>query len=132
MDLYEALINGTSSEDLIAAFHKDLEEAQKRVTAKKEADKKEKEEAAALEDARFNLTHAIIDYAAAFFKDTINEADLNPDTIQKTLIEYEKEMKSILNLSKTICEKAKVKNPSIKITKWTDDDIINTFLAGLK
>ena len=58
MDLYEALKAGTSEEELLKAFHKDLDEANARIAAEEEA-AADKEY---LADCRECLAEAILEY----------------------------------------------------------------------
>lgn len=135
MDLYEALKAGTSAEELLKAFHKDLDEANARIAA---------EEGAAVDkeylaDCRECLAEAIIEYAEAFLGEDLDES-LSVESVIETLEEYEKEMEQAVALSKKldkILEKAKSdgKKPvGIKVTTRSvdDDDIITQFLKSLK
>lgn len=135
MDLYEALKAGTSAEELLKAFHKDLDEANARIAAEEEAavDKEY------LADCRECLAEAIIEYAEAFLGEDLDES-LSVESVIETLEEYEKEMEQAVALSKKldkILEKAKSdgKKPvGIKVTTRSidDDDIITQFLKSLK
>ena len=135
MDLYEALKAGTSAEELLKAFHKDLDEANARIAAEEEA-AADKEY---LADCRECLADAIIEYAKAFLGDDLDES-LSVESVIETLEEYEKEMEQAVALSKKldkILEKTKSdgKKPvGIKVTTRSvdDDDIITQFLKSLK
>lgn len=135
MDLYEALKAGTSAEELLKAFHKDLDEANARIAAEEEA-AADKEY---LADCREYLAEAIIEYAEAFLGEDLDES-LSVESVIETLEEYEKEMEQDVALSKKldkILEKAKSdgKKPvGIKVTTRSvdDDDIITQFLKSLK
>lgn len=135
MDLYEALKAGTSAEELLKAFHKDLDEANARIAAEEEA-AADKEY---LADCRECLADAIIEYAEAFLGEDLGES-LSIESVIETLEEYEKEMEQAVALSKKldkILEKAKSdgKKPvGIKVTTRSvdDDDIITQFLKSLK
>lgn len=135
MDLYEALKAGTSAEELLKAFHKDLDEANARIAAEEEA-AADKEY---LADCRECLAEAIIEYAEAFLGEDLDES-LSVESVIETLEEYEKEMEQAVALSKKldkILEKAKSdgKKPvGIKVTTRSvdDDDIITQFLKSLK
>ena len=131
MDLYEALKSGTSEEELLKAFHKDLDEAKEHIAAEQEADKEY------LTDCRECLADAIIDYAEALLGENLDES-FSVESIIETLEEFEKEMEQTINLSKRldkIFEKAKSEDKEpvgIKATIYSDDDIITKFLKGLK
>lgn len=135
MDLYEALKAGTSAEELLKAFHKDLDEANARIAAEEEA-AADKEY---LADCREYLAEAIIEYAEAFLGEDLDES-LSVESVIETLEEYEKEMEQAVTLSKKldkILEKTKSdgKKPvGIKVTTHSvdDDDIITQFLKNLK
>lgn len=135
MDLYEALKAGTSAEELLKAFHKDLDEANARIAAEEEA-AADKEY---LTDCRECLAEAIIEYAEAFLGEDLDES-LSVESVIETLEEYEKEMEQAVALSKKldkILKKAKSndKKPvGIKVTTRSvdDDDIITQFLKSLK
>ena len=135
MDLYEALKAGTSAEELLKAFHKDLDEANARIAAEEEA-AADKEY---LADCRECLADAIIKYAEAFLGEDLDES-LSVESVIETLEEYEKEMEQAVALSKKldkILEKTKSdsKKPvGIKVTTHSvdDDDIITQFLKSLK
>ena len=139
MDLYEALKAGTSAEELLKAFHKDLDEANARIAAEQQ----QQEEAAAdkeyLTDCRKRLVEAIIEYAEALFGEDLDES-FSTESVVKTLKGFEKEAKQTIAFSKKldkILEKAKSENKKpvgIKITTHSidDDDIIARFLKSLK
>ncbi len=63
MDLYEALKNGTSREELVATFNKELDEASDRLQEEKEAITAKNKK---LTDARKLLTAAIRNYAEVY------------------------------------------------------------------
>lgn len=135
MDLYEALKAGTSEEELLKAFHKDLDEANARIAAEQEATA-DKEY---LADCREVLAEAIINYLEAFLGEDLDES-FSVESVIKTLEEFEKEMEQTVAISKRldkIFEKAKSDNKKpvgIKITTRSvdDDDIITQFLKSLK
>ena len=135
MDLYEALKAGTSTEELLKAFHKDLDEANARIAAEEEA-AADKEY---LADCREILAEAIIDYLEAFLGEDSDES-FSVESVIKTLEEFEKEMEQTVAISKRldkIFEKTKSdgKKPvGIKVTTRSvdDDDIITQFLKSLK
>ena len=135
MDLYEALKAGTSAEELLKAFHKDLDEANARIAAEQEA-AADKEY---LADCRECLAEAIIEYAKAFLGEDLDES-FSVESVIETLEGFEKEMEQAIAFSKKldkILEKAKSegKKPvGIKVTTHSvdDDDIITQFLKSLK
>jgi hypothetical protein len=87
MDLYEALKAGTSAEELLKAFHKDLDEANARIAAEEEA-AADKEY---LADCRECLAEAIIEYAKAFLGEDLDES-FSVESVVETLEGFEKEM----------------------------------------
>ena len=135
MDLYEALKAGTSAEELLKAFHKDLDEANARIAAEQEA-AADKEY---LANCRECLAEAIIEYAKAFLGEDLDES-FSVESVIKTLEGFEKEMEQAVAFSKKldkILEKAKSENKKpvgIKVTTRSidDDDIIAQFLKSLK
>lgn len=135
MDLYEALKAGTSAEELLKAFHKDLDEANARIAAEEEA-AADKEY---LADCRECLAEAIIEYAKAFLGEDLDES-FSVKSVVETLEGFEKEMEQAVAFSKKldkILEKAKSENKKpvgIKVTTRSidDDDIIAQFLKSLK
>ena len=135
MDLYEALKAGTSAEELLKAFHKDLDEANARIAAEQEA-AADKEY---LADCRECLAEAIIEYAKAFLGEDLDES-FSVESVVETLEGFEKEMEQAIVFSKKldkILEKAKSENKKpveIKVTTRSidDDDIIAQFLKSLK
>lgn len=134
MDLYEALKAGTSAEELLKAFHKDLDEANARIAAEEEA-AADKEY---LADCRECLAEAIIDYLEAFLGE--EDESFSVESVVETLEGFEKEMEQAVAFSKKldkIFEKAKNDNKKpvgIKVTTRSidDDDIIAQFLKNLK
>ena len=135
MDLYEALKAGTSEEELLKAFHKDLDEANARIAAEEEA-AADKEY---LADCRECLAEAIIEYAKAFLGEDLDEA-FSVKSVVETLEGFEKEMEQAIVFSKKLdkmLEKAKSENKKpvgIKVTTRSidDDDVIAKFLKSLK
>ena len=136
MDLYEALKAGTSEEELLKAFHKDLDEANARIAAEEEA-AADKEY---LADCRECLAEAIIKYAKAFLGEDLDEA-FSVESVVETLEGFEKEMEQAVAFSKKLnkmLEKAKSENKKpvgIKATTRSiddDDDIITQFLKSLR
>ena len=135
MDLYEALKAGTSAEELLKAFHKDLDEANARIAAEQEA-AADKEY---LADCRECLAEAIIEYAKAFLGEDLDES-FSVESVVETLEGFEKEMEQAVAFSKKldkILKEAKNENKKpvgIKVTTRSvdDDDIIAQFLKSLK
>lgn len=135
MDLYEALKAGTSAEELLKAFHKDLDEANARIAAEQEA-AADKEY---LADCRECLAEAIIEYAKAFLGEDLDES-FSVESVVETLKGFEKEMEQAVAFSKKldkILKEAKSENKKpvgIKVTTRSvdDDDIIAQFLKSLK
>lgn len=136
MDLYEALKAGTSEEELLKAFHKDLDEANARIAAEEEAADKEY-----LADCRECLAEAILEYTKALLGEDLNES-ISVESVVETLEGFEKGMEQAVAFSKKldkIFEKAKSENKKpvgIKVTTHSidddDDDIITQFLKSLK
>ena len=135
MDLYEVLKAGTSEEELLKAFHKDLDEANARIAAEEEA-AADKEY---LADCRECLAEAIIEYAKALLGEDLDES-FSVKSVVETLEGFEKEMEQAVAFSKKLdkmLEKAKnegKKPVGIKVTTRSidDDDIIAQFLKSLK
>ena len=135
MDLYEALKAGTSAEELLKAFHKDLDEANARIAAEEEA-AADKEY---LTDCRECLAEAIIEYAKAFLGEDLDKS-FSVESVVETLEGFEKEMEQAVAFSKKLdkmLEKAKSENKKpvgIKVTTRSidDDDVIAKFLKSLK
>lgn len=137
MDLYEALMKGTSPEELISTFNKDLEAAKARYEAETAASKE-------LDEKREKLAAALEDYVTVLFGDKyqeIKDAGLyGPNDTIEYLKTYEKDIAKLLNLDievKKILDKEgkkpigmefKAKTASV----WDDDDIISAFLKSLK
>ena len=136
MDLYEALKAGTSEEELLRAFHKDLDEANARIAAEEEA-AADKEY---LADCRECLAEAIIEYAKALLGEDLDES-FSVKSVVETLEGFEKEMEQAVAFSKKLDKmlketKSEGKKPvGIKVTAHSiddDDDIIAQFLKSLK
>ena len=135
MDLYEALKAGTSAEELLKAFHKDLDEANARIAAEQEA-AADKEY---LTDCRECLAEAIIEYTKAFLGKDFDES-FSAESEIEILKGFEKEMEQTITFSKKldkILKEAKSENKKpvgIKVTTRSidDDDIIAQFLKSLK
>ena len=135
MDLYEALKAGTSAEELLKAFHKDLDEANARIAAEQEAAANKEY----LADCRECLADAIIEYAKAFLGEDLDES-FSVESVVETLEGFEKEMEQAVAFSKKLDKilketKSENKKPvGIKVTTRSvdDDDIIAQFLKSLK
>ena len=135
MDLYEALKAGTSEEELLKAFHKDLDEANARIAAEEEA-AADKEY---LADCRECLAEAIIEYVKAFLGEDLDES-FSVKSVVETLEGFEKEMEQAVAFSKKLDKmlketKSEGKKPvGIKVTTHSidDDDVIAKFLKSLK
>lgn len=136
MDLYEALKAGTSEEELLKAFHKDLDEANARIAAEQEATA-DKEY---LANCRDSLAEAILEYTEALLGDDLDDS-ISVESVIETLKGFEKDVERTVTFSKKldkILEKAKSENKKpvgIKITTSpieNDDDIITQFLKSLK
>lgn len=135
MDLYEALKAGTSAEELLQAFHKDLDEANARIAAEQKAAIYEEH----LTYWREYLAEVIIQYAEALLGEDLDES-LSVESIVETFKEFEKELEQTFAFSKKldkILEKVKSEDnepAKIKVTTRSvdDDDIIGKFLKSLK
>lgn len=136
MDLYEALKAGTSEEELLKAFHKDLDEANARIAAEQEATADEEY----LANCRDSLAEAILEYTKALLGEDLDES-ISVKSVTETLKGFEEDVKRTVTLSKKldkILEKAKSENKKpvgIKVTTRSiddDDDIIAQFLKSLK
>lgn len=136
MDLYEALKAGTSEEELLKAFHKDLDEANARIAAEEEAAADEEY----LADCREYLAEAILEYTKALLGENLDES-ISVKSVTETLKGLEEDVKQTVTLSKKldkILKEAKSENKKpvgIKATTRSiddDDDIIAQFLKSLK
>jgi len=138
MDLYEALKAGTSTEELLRAFHKDLDEAIARIAVEQEAAANKEY----LTHCRECLADAFIEYAEAFLNEDLDES-LSVEFIVKILEELEKEMEQTIAffkkigkidkiLEKTKSEDKKPANIKVTTRSVNDDDIIAQFIKSLK
>lgn len=135
MDLYEALKAGTSKEELLNAFYKDLDEANARIAAEEEA-AADKEY---LADCREYLAEAILEYTKALLGEDLDES-ISVKSVTETLKGLEEDVKQTVTLSKKldkILKEAKSENKKPVGIKGTtrsidDDDIIAQFLKSLK
>ena len=131
MDLYEALKAGTSAEELLAAFHKDLDAAQTRIDEETSADQEY------LADCRTELADAILNYTEALCEDWTG--DLTIESVEEILIGLEKELEGPLStlkkLDKILSKKEGKKPVGVKVIHTEvndDDDILQRFLNNLK
>jgi hypothetical protein len=102
MDLYEALKSGTSEEQLLKMFHRDLDAATARIAKEKEAEEKAAANAEYLSDCREVLANDIVDYIKAFLGE--GNCALSIDETINLLKEFEKEMKKAKEFSDKINE----------------------------
>lgn len=124
MDLYEALKNGTTPEELVATFHKDLEAAQKKYNKEAQSNK-------ALDAARGSLAGAICVYAQTLFGEEMDHTDAK--NVEQLLKDKEEEIKDMIQLVKELKELSnniERRMPKDKKSK-TDDDILKAFLDSL-
>lgn len=136
MDLYEALKAGTSAEELLTAFHKELDEASERIAAETKASEHDEY----LEEARYELAEAIATYTEAFLGDDLEDEVLSVEDIEQVLVKFEDEMANAIKFQKKLestLQKAKEENKKpigVKITtrSLNDDDVIARFLKSLK
>ena len=139
MDLYEALKAGTSAEELLKTFNRDLSAAQTRIDEEKEAEAQAAADKEHLEFCRTILAEAIVDYAEAYCGKEVDDDILSVEEVEKTLINLEKDMEKTISFSKRMSKffdefKSEKKNPTLKINSsfTADDDIINAFLKSFK
>ena len=92
MDLYEALKNGISAEELIKTFNNDMEEAKKRLEQEK---KKEKTEAR--DKNRTKLASAISDYLAGYLDESCYALPTITE-LEELLKGFEEEMQGSIGL----------------------------------
>lgn len=124
MDLYEALKGGTSADELVATFTKELEAAKAKLKAETEAEQ--------IAEYRGYLAGAIYDYISALtgFK----TPSFTVAEIEKELKGVEKDLGPVLTLlsgfQSTKKEDCKFFKTNSKTE--TDDDIINQFIKMLK
>lgn len=125
MDLYEALKDGTSADELVATFTKELEAAKAKLKEETEAERM-------LSYHRSCLADAIYDYISAL---------TGAETLSFTIPEIEKELKgvekdlgSVLTLLSDF-QSAKKEDSKLFKTEsktGTDDDILDQFIKMLK
>lgn len=123
MDLYEALKSGTSADELVATFNKELEAAKAKL--------KEETEAEQISYYREDLAEAIYNYISAligFETPSFTVAD-----IEKELKNVEKELNPVLTLLSAFVEPREEDYKFFKTKKTkTDGDIIAEFIKNLK
>lgn len=88
INVYEALKNGVKSADLIKSLQKEIDEADKRITAE---NKNREEEEATLKKHRSELADAFLSYFIALYGEPFENA--NPAEMEEILKEFEKENK---------------------------------------
>lgn len=143
MDLYEALKTGTSSDELLNAFNKELAAAKTRIEKEEATAAKEKEREQELNTSRYAFACALNDYAKAILnrdEPFEEDEDLFIDNLEEALVEFEKEMKKTFELSNKLekifkTTEKKEKKEFIPFNNYSanhDDEIINSFLRSLK
>ena len=137
MDLYEALKSGTSADELIKAFHADLDKANERIDQERKEEEQKRIQADRLSDCRHILSEALINYLEAFLNEDLS-AEVTEADIDKVLENFEKEMNSLKTFYGTLVPKSKKTtddNKTLKAAPTTtgaiDDKIIDDFLKGL-
>lgn len=137
MDLYEALKGGTSTDELVKTFYKDLSNAQERIK-KEEEEEKNSEKKKQVDFCRANLADTIFDYMEALgdlFDYDFSLKDQDYETIEKALESFEKEMKTSISATVKLEEalrKAGMKSNKTFSCKVSDDKVISDFLNSLK
>ena len=129
MDLYEALKNGTTHDELVKTFYKNLDQAEARIEAET-AQKKTN-----IAELRRDASQVLCDYFNALFDSDV----LNLDVTNSIFEEAEKKTSSLKNLVNEL-EKSNEgwetieDTPDLKIKTYTttDEDIIKKFIEGLK
>ena len=138
MDLYEALKSGTSAQELVDTFNKELASATKRFK-EEEAKKKKEEETKTKREARLtfcrkDVIDSIITYVAAVFdkeltKEETKEAEA---AALKALTEFEKEIDDINKISNLFTDAFDKTNEKITKVKENsakeDKDLIKEFI----
>ena len=123
MDLYEALKGGTSVDELVATFTKELEAAKAKL--------KEETETEQIAYYREDLAEAIYNYISALtgFK----TPTLTVEEIEKELENVEKDLGPVLTLLSAFVEPKEEDYKFFKTKKTkTDGDIIAEFIKSLK
>ena len=123
MDLYEALKDGTSADELVATFTKELEAAKAKL--------KEETEAEQVAQYRSYLADAIYDYVSALTG--FETPTLTVEEIEKELKGIEKELGPVLTLLSGFVEPKEEDYKFFKTKKTkTDGDILAEFIKNLK
>lgn len=151
MDLYEALKQGTSSDELVDAFYRDLNTAKTRIK-EEEAQKLEEEKKTAemqeyLEIARENFANAMLEYTAALtgYFDLVEDSATYDSMmviiedllggLEADFVENKKSTKNAKTNTNTK-DKSKDKNTknffNLKQPEKSDEEIIRAFLETLK
>ena len=128
MDLYEALKAGTSCDELVKTFQKELDAAKAKLD--KEAETRKNQE---LDKIRANLAIDIRDYLAYLIGEEYADSFSDKD-IYDTLHSLEDSMKEIAALYNDLLVSTKAANKPKENTtkaKRTDDEIIKDFLSFL-
>ena len=128
MDLYEALKAGTSCDELVKTFQKELDAAKAKLD--KEAEVRKNQE---LDKIRANLAIDIRDYLAYVIGEEYADSFSDKD-IYDTLHSLEDSMKEIAALYNDLLVSTKATNKPKENTtkaKRTDDEIIKDFLSFL-
>jgi len=144
MDLYEALKNGISAEELIKTFNNDMEEAKKRLEQEK---KKEKTEARKKNRTKF--ASAISDYLAGCLDESCYALPTIAE-LEELLKGFEEEMQGSIGLidelSKALENNNKKEPVGVEIKTYSTDpkntykrktnydidtQILNAFIKGL-
>lgn len=119
MDLYEALKNGVSAEELINAFNTDMEEAKRRLEQEK---KKEKTEARKKNRTKF--ASAILDYLTGYLDESCYPLPTIAE-LEELLKGFEEETQGTLNLinelSKAIDKDNKKEPAGVEIKTYSTD-----------
>ena len=128
MDLYEALKAGTSCDELVKTFQKELDAAKAKLD--KEAEVRKNQE---LDKVRANLAIDIRDYLAYVIGEEYADSFSDKD-IYDTLRSLEDSMKEIAALYNDLLVSTKATSKPKENTtkaKRTDDEIIKDFLSFL-
>ena len=139
MDLYEALKNGTSEDELQKSFDEQLAKARMRIAAEKKKEEEEslkKAKQQQVNNCREALAESILKYADSLFGSDVF-AIYPIEDVEEELKNFEKEVDNLYDLLSTfndLLKKAEIKTPSLKVKKSSrgDDDIIQSFLESLK
>jgi len=126
MDLYEALKAGTSCDELVKTFQKELDAAKAKLD--KEAETRKNQE---LDKIRADLAMDIRDYLAYLIGEEYADSFSDKD-IYDTLCSLENSMKEIAALYNDLLVSTKATSKSKKNTtkvEKTDDEIIKDFLS---